>query len=640
MYMISSITIEGLHNVKRKTYTFDDNVTYFYGPNGAGKSTVLNAIQLALLGYIPGTGKNASSIMQHANCPEIRVSVDLKSQDGDEVIVTRSFKKKGSGATSTVTVNPTDIDIDTIIGDSKLPIFDWSEFTSLTSNKLKDWFIQFIPGMNQDVNWSQELSSVTDGLIYCKNIVSEYSERFTSLNGDSSLDNVIEANKILKSDLSYVKASLTEKENTLNGLMDYDTSDLEEVSSLEAQLCTISEQLDHAKEKYKDFTSKARQLSKIRSEQIATINSYEVVKEQVQNLRSDTDIRQELEQSEQLIEDLTEKREQVQSNICELDRKLDSKDAILSSVITELQSLDKVINSTGTCPYTDEHCESIVLLRDEYLSKSEDLKSSKQNIMDDITCLQEERSKLTSHLLKVQDDIDDTSNNIRTLNFELKQTEQLSDKLKSISLPSDDEMVTEDEINVYNTRADEYQSEILSLTDSKNSIQRSIESSKLVDTLTVDKYKLQEKVDILNSWVKLTSANGLQTTLSSEGFNKLENNLTSDIKKLFGENTTCKFNVTNKANSFSFGINRDGTYIPYDLLSTGEKTLYTFILMSYIARNSNSEVKLVMMDDFFDHLDSNNLNMLMSIISSTDDIQVVMAGVASVKYDNLSVVVL
>ena len=59
---IKSVEIKGMRNVVHKTYEFDD-VTYLVGPNGAGKSTVLNAIQLALLGYIPGTEKRNSSIM-------------------------------------------------------------------------------------------------------------------------------------------------------------------------------------------------------------------------------------------------------------------------------------------------------------------------------------------------------------------------------------------------------------------------------------------------------------------------------------------------------------------------------------------------------------------------------------------------
>ena len=62
---IKSIYIDGLHNAVNKTYTFND-INYIYGNNGIGKSTILQAIQLALLGYIPGTAKNSREALRAA----------------------------------------------------------------------------------------------------------------------------------------------------------------------------------------------------------------------------------------------------------------------------------------------------------------------------------------------------------------------------------------------------------------------------------------------------------------------------------------------------------------------------------------------------------------------------------------------
>ena len=64
---ISSVTIEGMHKLGQpKKYTFN-NLTYLYGPNGSGKSTVLEAIQLALLGYIPGMNKKNDYYAKSSN---------------------------------------------------------------------------------------------------------------------------------------------------------------------------------------------------------------------------------------------------------------------------------------------------------------------------------------------------------------------------------------------------------------------------------------------------------------------------------------------------------------------------------------------------------------------------------------------
>ena len=65
---VKSVGISGMHNVTKQTYNFD-NVNYLYGLNGAGKSTILQAIQLGILGYIPGTAKRPADIFKHANGP-------------------------------------------------------------------------------------------------------------------------------------------------------------------------------------------------------------------------------------------------------------------------------------------------------------------------------------------------------------------------------------------------------------------------------------------------------------------------------------------------------------------------------------------------------------------------------------------
>ena len=129
---IKSINIQGFRKCINNTYNFTEDSTYIYGKNGAGKSTILNAIQLALLGYIPGTGKKPKDIMEHSNGKEIKVNLVLEDNESNTITVTRTFTKSGNTARSNVTVDP-QVDLEALLGNSTLPIFDWDEFTRLTT---------------------------------------------------------------------------------------------------------------------------------------------------------------------------------------------------------------------------------------------------------------------------------------------------------------------------------------------------------------------------------------------------------------------------------------------------------------------------------------------------------------------------
>ena len=89
---LESIEIHGMHRIdaKGKVYNLDDT-NYLTGPNGAGKSTVLQAIQLALLGYIPGTDKKPAAIFAHACAPVMSVTATILN-GGERITITRTYK--------------------------------------------------------------------------------------------------------------------------------------------------------------------------------------------------------------------------------------------------------------------------------------------------------------------------------------------------------------------------------------------------------------------------------------------------------------------------------------------------------------------------------------------------------------------
>ena len=648
---IKSVSIEGLHNVKRKTYSFDEKATYLHGPNGAGKSTVLNAIQLALLGYIPGTAKNNSSVMLHSNCPEIRVSVELEKDDGSECVVTRSIKRKGSSASQSLTVNdPNKGSIDDeeyvkrILGSFDLPIFDWAEFTGLTSNKMKDWFIQFIPGMNEDVDWMAELEKALPcRLIYDKGVVNATACRINDeIDKElSAVEQVSEANALLKEDLSYYKAALKERESTLNGLMGLDFGDRSaddvcneiesmdrEIMNLEVSKSNKEHSLEELTRDYKNRLHDEAEIERLQS----SIPSYE----EAQKLEKEGKDLQNVKKSAlESVPSLEEEKESL------TDRIKNSEESFIKLQV-EAKSLESVLNSDGTCPYTTDPCDSIKILKTEYEEKYNRIKLDMETVSGRVQDLKRRISDVQASLMESKQKAAQAESRMNEIDHVLSKRTEVMNKVQKIeddALLFDRPYVTEDQIEGVKKDISELSDKILVLRVQRNALKDKLNQSKAVERLTKEKYKLQEKVDVFKSWVDLTGPNGLQSELSSGGFKSLEESLTEDLQKTFGSDVQCKFNVTSKANSFSFGIERNDQYIPYAVLSTGEKTLYAFALLNCIARSSGSSLKLVMMDDFFDHLDPERFKSLMSVVSeSDDDVQIIMAGVAPCELESVKTI--
>jgi DNA repair exonuclease SbcCD ATPase subunit len=130
------------------------------------------------------------------------------------------------------------------------------------------------------------------------------------------------------------------------------------------------------------------------------------------------------------------------------------------------------------------------------------------------------------------------------------------------------------------------------------------------------------------AWVKATDVNGLQTEIMKQPFNQLADKMTGYIQTMYGrDDIKAYFYVSSKANSFSFGMIRDNKYMSYDLLSSGEKCLYTLALMICIIDNSKSPLKVVLLDDALDNLDDVAIENTFTALKNITNIQFILAGV-------------
>lgn len=593
MMKLSSIHIQGMHNVEDKTYQLS-NMNYFVGPNGAGKSTVMQAIQLALLGYIPGTDKKKSAIFQHSNGHFMSVSLVL--EDGNkQITINRTWNRKGKEIVAAVNTVPDDVDIDFIIGEISLPILNFNEFISMTSNKLKDWFINFLPNNDSSIDWDKKLRHeiLYHGKLLSPEYVTEMITYVTNLKS-KGLDQIREFNAYLKQQQSFKKTELTRVQGTIQSLIFYDdcdnSVDVNTLKELNQQDSRIKDNINHQLlmiSQNKKIDAQLGMLTEVVSDSLESDSRYQ---ENISNIAA----------AEKVIVECNNAIRDYSNSLAALKQKRDDK--------------SEVINGAGVCPYSGSVCESIRKLLDVF-------KSDVESIDADIIRLTDERSS------KEQERLAASNQKCMCERHNAKITSQYS---QYVSLKKQ-----------YNTSVDSLEESILQenlqkLTadiESRNDLIIKLEANKqyneLTHTLTAQKFQIEQEIEILKDWIKLTDVNGMQSAIMEAPFNNLADKMSAYLNKFFNrDDLTAAFHLTQEANSFSFGIRKtDNTYLEFDLLSSGEKCLYTLSLMLGLIETAATQLPIILIDDLLDHLDQERIASCFETLYNIDNVQVLLAGV-------------
>ena len=271
---------------------------------------------------------------------------------------------------------------------------------------------------------------------------------------------------------------------------------------------------------------------------------------------------------------------------------------------------DSIIQSKGVCPYTKAVCHSIVAKIDDLRNESVTRKANSLELSKEIDTLNEELQITQIEIRKCESvisDFNNTWNRIVTLEKTMGELPQRPLTVKTVF---------------------ELDQEITNLTKNKEKLQANIQYNATIKDLTKMKYNAELSGKALAAWVKKTDTNGLQTTLMVAPFNDLAAKITTYIGQMYNDaELKAHFVVSSKSNSFSFGLIRNEVYIPYDLLSSGEKCLYTLALMICITNTSKSPLKLLLCDDMFDHLDAAAIESTFATLKKLNGIQFIFAGV-------------
>lgn len=618
---IQKITIEGMHNVDKKTYTFSD-LTYLYGANGAGKSTVLQAIQLALLGYIPGTSKSSKAeLFKHSNGSVLGVTLQL-DDDGTIITIHRVWAGTSSNVTSSVEITPEGYNIEAITEELELPIFNFNEFVGMTANKMKEWFINFLPSSEMIIDWNKLMKDEARkaGLPDDSNIVGDEIDwiKKSPLKGSEL---VKAANTHFKDALSFKKKELERLQSTVQSLIFYDDLDSEvgeqeikdQLSVYEAQKATRDACIRDAKR------NKGLQ-DKLATEYAeCTAESPEADPRYIEALNSLTGLES---KKAELGAQMTELGVAVDKIMKQYDELVKKESAIQLEIATN----QKIIDGNGICPFTSTKCESMQPLVEEYkiaalanTQKIEAINAEVGKLQAEKDAKYAEHKKVTSAYANL--DLDKAMYN-RTMSDVIAQY-SMRDQLRSqiVIVPEVDE-------------TGDFDSKIAELKDLLVKYEANRKYNELIDTITANKYTIEQEIAAYKAWINLTGVNGLQNDDSAtKPFIDLQDSMNKYIQAVFGEDVSSKFILEAKANSFSFGITRNDKYIPFNLLSSGEKCMYTLSLMMALTSVSASPLKLVMVDDLLDHLDDTNVLKLFDSLEKVDDIQMLFAGVKPLTKD-------
>lgn len=615
---IKSLTIEGMHKVQKQVISFDQ-LNYVYGPNGVGKSTILQAIQLALLGYIPGQSKaSKEAIFRHANGRTIAVTLELDN-DGALVTITRVWTQVGSTINAAVTVNPNTLEPAKLLGSLELPIFNFNEFIGMTANKLKDWFIDFLPKNDTKIDLWSEMKSAADkaGLQLSDRFVEfipAYADTSAGISNMSevTVEDIRKMNASLKTLATVKKSELARAEGAIQSLIHYD--DFEETYSEDEYESKLS------------YAMNGLVAQKAYESQKATFENYMFqiaeIKSKLAILYAENEFYDSVDVDKQ-ISDLRNKLNYYVDQYRQYETDKEHIDGQLGQIVAELHTHEAVIAGGDICPFTNKSCPSVTASVDASTLKVIELKAERDRLQTahdkdivDMRTIEVKQGEINRQI-SAKEAAYRTKDELSThLNFLTQQT-------STIAPPADSRSI------------EEWQQMVKELQDYKSKSEANRRYNDLIDTLTSNKFAVDTEIEAIKIWDKLTGVNGLQS--SNEGNNPFDifaAKLNVYIPTLFGDDCSANFNITAKANSFNFGINRGTTYIPFDLLSSGEKCMYTLALMTCIADNSDSLLKLILVDDMFDHLDDANITSLFEALSSIKDIQMIFAGVKNAQFGN------
>ena len=599
---LKSIEIDGMHNASSKKYELSD-VNYFYGKNGAGKSTILQAIQLAVLGYVPGNKKQNSAIMKHGKGKMMSVSA-VFDDNGTSVSVERSYMKKGNTVQSSLDTNPEEYPVESILGDIELPVCNFNEFLSMSSNAQKAWFLKMMPSAESKFNWSDEFKKSAENNLN-DDKMSEFLKEFNLKEYTTTIEGCNQLNAVIKQKISLLNALLKDVTGAINSSIMYD----------DITCSNYDEEIEKHRQAAQSDSARVSELKSL-------INSYETRKRILQSYEL---AKVQMKEADELFSNYRDEKEFVTDEDLNKYKQLEAEKEELKEDISnnklEAARLKGIVDNPGVCPYLKTSCDDLK----SYLSESEKKYDSVQQAI----------NKANIRLSEIESE----QNNISKLIDEQAEYDRKKANAESIYQSAVDSVTSAEALI---QTIDDNDSDIESLQNDLTLIEESwnrhngmiakLSANKkyeeLISSIESKKYLYEQQIQCCKVWDKLTGLNGKPSELAIKPFEDFEKELTEYIHKVFPSTFSAKFNISDKANSFEFGVMNEDKFISFEALSSGEKCAYMICLLSCIVEMSDAKWRCIILDDVFDHLDDERMEQVFSVINTfSNSIQFILASV-------------
>jgi hypothetical protein len=658
-------------NIKGNTFSQPlTGLDIFIGPNGIGKSTIQQALALAIVGYIPGKGKDESDTFQLSSS-QIEMSAGLQMSN---FTFDRSIKrtetlgaddKKTIKYSQGLTVSPskgektaTEMKSRILNEMGNFPmVFDFALFMDLSDAKRRDYMYSLSPITNE--SWTRD----------------KVAERLNGL--------LTEALKATEPDL-YVSIEELIKDALELWVPGYDLT-----SGLQNMINWLEGQQKEYNKKKSDATGAVRELNEMKNELEETDRGINAKKEELENLRKDhTDVHGQIEKGNEIKRQWDVKQERILTLKAEIQKIVDF---LALPVDVDYEANIAVIKGKITqmdiASSTDEIQKKINIIRNNKLAKTTELDGIKQELSNkkaelhiaetvkknisekkigacvlhpSIGCTQD-FSKFTGHADKIVPELQETiatlsldqttiESEIKSLNEdesnlelerntlndsfakEAKANKALHEEIEAIR--KDEQAATQKrqaEINKQSSFQNELNNlvgekepnftELYILIPQKEALKNHIDTAVIVlDEKEKAKITLSNKQTAIRSAAKSDymfrgcksivaqlGAKGIQGELVKSILGPIEGSINENLQ-LMGIANPVYFSTESETGKevFQFGWTKDGYKTNFNVLSEGEKMMFLSAFLVTLLERANPPVKVLAIDNI-ENLDEFNL---------------------------------